>query len=106
MKEIFKRASLESSDSLNQSAKKIFEEWVHALAVGLANSIVIFNPSVIILTGGITKAWTQIQPRLDNVLKPMVESHLLNSTLIEISKLGQYFGVHGAIALAAENTTK
>ncbi|MEQ1877069.1 MAG: ROK family protein [Bdellovibrionia bacterium] len=100
LREVFRRA-LDSSDD---AARKIYEEWIQALAVGLANTITIFNPGVIILTGGITEGWANIKPKLLSEIEPMVDSFIRNSTLIEISNLGQYFGVHGAIALSAEKT--
>lgn len=105
MKEIFSRALHDPRAPANKHAVHILDEWIHALAVGLANTMVIFNPGVIILSGGITDAWTHVKPRLLAALEPMVEPYLRSSTLIEISKLGQYFGVHGAIALASEGVS-
>lgn len=101
LREVFRRAT---HSPIDEAARKIYEQWIRALAIGLANAITIFNPGVIILTGGITEGWSNIKPRLLTELEPLVDSFIRNSTLIEISKLGQYFGVHGAIALSAEKT--
>lgn len=99
IKEIFDLAAKGDPDS-----EAFFEQWVRQLAVGIYNVYVLFNPEVIILAGGISASWNIIQPRLDHFLNAWVPKPLLQSSKVDISKLGEFFGVYGALALALQES--
>lgn len=98
MKDIFDR-----HEKGEGTASQIIQEWVRALAVGLANVITIFNPQVVVLNGGVSRSWATTKSTLFGFLNSMVEKPILQSTLVELSQLGPFFGVQGAVALAAES---
>ncbi len=81
-------------DALEQNcpvAKKVFDEYIEWLVIGLKNLINIFGPDAIILAGGITKR--------SNILIDAVRKSLDTPVKIEISKLQNDAGALGAAML-------
>lgn len=86
-----------------QYAKAIYQEFGRNLGVGLANLINILDPEIVIIGGGIAKAW----PLFLNAAKSEIKKRVLSieskkSVKIKISKLGDLAGAIGA-ALLLEN---
>lgn len=72
-------------------AKKVFDEYINYLAIGLKSIINIFKPGLIVLAGGITAQG-------DNLLVPLVEK-LNSETPVKISRLQNDAGIVGAAML-------
>ncbi len=72
-------------------AKKVFEEYIVWLSVGIKTLINIFDPDAIVLSGGITA-------RGDEIIKEL-RKHIGDEHIIEISKLQNDAGALGASAL-------
>jgi len=86
-----------------QYSKTIYQEFGRNLGVGLANLINILDPEIVVIGGGIAKAW----PLFLNAAKSEVKKRVLSveskkSVKIKISKLGDLAGAIGA-ALLLEN---
>ena len=84
-------------------AKTIYQEFGRNLGTGLANLINILDPEVVVIGGGIAKAW----PLFLNAAKTEIKKRVLSieskkSVKIKISKLGDSAGAIGA-ALLLEN---
>lgn len=81
------------------SLKNYLNERQAFLAVGIANAIMILNPSVVIIGGGVVDI-----PQYDfSYIKSIILEHLqgqYRNTIIEKAKLGNLAGVFGAICLA------
>lgn len=82
------RALLEKARQKNKKALKIFREFGEHLGMGLKDPTNIIKPEIIVVGGGISKAWPYF-------LKEM-EKELKKQTKIEISKLGETAGAIGA----------
>lgn len=90
----------------NREAKESVTSWTTSLSLVLYNTIVTFNPSVIVLSGGVTGAWAQIQPALVKNLQRWVPAPMMSQVKIEVSQLRENFGVLGAVALAKSEMGK
>lgn len=80
-------------------ALRFVDDWCRALAVGIGNCMLIFNPKVLILSGGVTASWDLIAPRLQSRIPQFVPECMHQNTQILKSDLGGFFGVLGAAAL-------
>lgn len=74
-----------------QAAEKVFDEYLDYLALGIDNLINIFDPDMIVLSGGITNVG-------DVLVKPLCEK-VKGNVLIRISELKSDAGVVGAAML-------
>jgi len=99
--ELFEEKLLKSSPQ----ARKIFDDWVESLSIGLANTANIFDPQTIILSGGVVEAWDKVRAPVHQLLSTMIPQPVLESLVIEASQLGKYFGVLGASALVLHPTS-
>jgi len=81
---------------------QIFKELGSNLGVGIANIINIFNPEVIMLSGGLASARKFFLPEVKAEIKKFVISREARKTKILWSKLGRFGGALGA-ALLFEN---
>jgi glucokinase len=79
----------------NKKAKRIFNETGYYLGIGLANVINIFDPELIVLTGGLSKA----RNLLLNPAMKVVKKYSLFKTKIVISKLREDAAILGAAYL-------
>jgi len=84
-------------------AKTSYQEFGRNLGIGLANLINILDPEIIVIGGGIAKAWPLFLNATRNEIKKRVLSlHSKKSVKIKVSKLGDLAGAIGA-ALLLEN---
>lgn len=95
IKEHFEQAA--KGDALSVS---FVDGWVQALGVGIYNVLVLFNPSAVILSGGVSASWSMVQTKLFDFLQRSSYPQILEGTHIELSRLGENFGVQGAVAAA------
>lgn len=80
-------------------AQEIINNAGEALGVGLVNIIHIFNPSKIILGGGVTQMGDLIMKPALRIVQERAMRHPLNAVTIEIADLGGDAGLIGAGAL-------
>jgi len=100
IEEFGKRLSPEELTKLakkNEKAREIFNELGRNLGIGLSNISNIFDPELIVLAGGITKAYKLFK---DAMLQEY-EKRVLKATRTKIKKseLGELAGVLGVAAL-------
>jgi glucokinase len=85
----------------DQMAREIWEREAYYLGLGLANLVVIFNPEMIILGGGIAEAADLFMDGIHKTLKDRVRlGHDLKRIKIVRSKLKNLSGAIGAAAWA------
>lgn len=90
------------SENGNQIVKSIVDNWIDEIIYGLINVIHIFNPSCIILGGGI-----MVQPYIIDSIHTRIPNRLMNSfksVKIVTAELGNNAGVYGMNAIANERT--
>jgi glucokinase len=91
---LFQRARQGDSKAL-----VFLEDWCRALSIGIGNCFLIFNPKVLVVSGGITASWDLIAPRIQAHVPKFVPECMVKDTLVVKSELGSFFGVLGAAAL-------
>jgi len=82
----------------NENIKEIIHQWLFEINVGLVNLVHIFNPSLIVLGGGI-----MCQPYVINYLKENINKYIMpnyKNVVITGAKLGNNAGILGAAHLA------
>jgi glucokinase len=86
----------------DSAAQEVVNEYINWLAVGIANSINIFFPEVVGISGGISKQGDNLLVPLREAVEPMIFGHdfVKKHTRIEICTLGYRSGVVGAAMLA------
>lgn len=81
-------------------ARRIWDETGFFLGLGIVNVVQMFNPDVVVLGGGVTKAWDLfIGPTLETVYERLMPAYRGTFT-IERAGLGDLVGVMGAVGLA------
>ncbi|MGL5355283.1 MAG: ROK family protein [Cetobacterium sp.] len=80
----------------NDSYKKILYEWSDYFTDGLSNLIHIFNPSLIIIGGGISNQGDYLLQIFSDSLKQKVSKNYLEFLDIKVAKTGNYAGMLGA----------
>lgn len=99
IKDIFQRA--QSGES---AATLITNQWIHALAVGIGSMINIFNPQRVILTGGVSKAWTYVEKDFQKILLNEAFASSVKCVEVVQSQLGNDSALLGAAYLAQIGT--
>lgn len=84
----------------NQEAKRLVDHWIKEISYGLINLIYIFNPSLIVLGGGI-----MTQPYILTKLEELIKQSTVPSfhgVQIALASLGNLAGVYGMKAIASK----
>lgn len=81
------------------TAKAVFDEYVHGLAVGIINIINMLDPEVIVLGGGVSAAGAFLLDAVREAVKPMVFFKTMPYARIELAQLGNDAGIIGAAML-------
>ena len=86
-----------------EDAKKLVDQMTDILARGISNIMLIANPELILIGGGISEQKEKfIDPIIEKV-KTYVPENIFESTKIKATKLGNKSGLYGAYALYKEN---
>ena len=93
--EVFKEA--EKGDAV---AKDIIEEALNYLGIGIANAIAIFDPEMVVIGGGVSKAGDIVFERVRQVVNKRCFKSMADACTIVPAGLGTDAGVIGAVALA------
>lgn len=91
-------ASLDSGDP---AAIRVVENWIDDVLCGLTGLIHIFNPSCVILGGGIMN-----EPYILNQINRKISSRIMESykaVEIKAAQLGNHAGIYGMLALALQS---
>lgn len=83
----------------NKDAKRLLDQWIKEISYGLINLIYIFNPSLIVLGGGI-----MTQPYILHKLNKIIKENTVSSfhgVKIALASLGNLAGVYGMKAIVS-----
>jgi glucokinase len=83
-------------------AQAVFEETGYYLGIGIANAVMIFNPAIVVLGGGIRKA-TGLLEAAERSMRTHAIHSLAHTCKIVEAVLGEDAGVMGAAELAWRN---
>lgn len=81
-------------------ASQIIDEALTYLGIGVANAITIFDPDVVIIGGGVSKAGKIIFDKVQEVVNTRCFKSMAEHTKVVPAALGTDAGVIGAVALA------
>jgi len=88
----------QAGDELAQSA---FKRAGHFLGLGVANTLMIFNPSIVIFGGGVSQTGDLLlNPVREVISQAVLSEHYLQNLEIKQAALGDDSGLYGALALA------
>lgn len=93
--EVFKEAA--AGDIV---AKEIIDSCLNYLGIGVANAIAIFDPEMVVIGGGVSKAGQVVFDKVQEVVNKRCFKNMAESCRILPAGLGADAGVIGAIALA------
>ena len=89
-----------NNDSL---AREAFERAGYYLGLMIANYLLIFNPSIVILGGGVSMTGELLlEPVRRTVNQSVLSGHYIEDLVITQAALGDDSGLYGALALARE----
>ena len=94
------RTFQEMADGGNTKARKVFETAGRMLGVGLTSAIHLLNPSMIILSGGVSAAGDLIREPMMRELKVRCLKSHLKGLKFRFARLGGDMGVVGAARMA------
>ena len=86
--------------------KEIVEEWIDYLTDGLSTITYIFNPSLIIIGGGITKQGDYLLNRVNKNLASKIGVNYRKNLSIRFAELGNNAGILGAVYLLLKKIRK
>lgn len=90
---------IDAAKAGDETAKTVFDGYVHALAVGIINIINMIDPEVIVLGGGVSAAGEFLLDAVREAVKPMVFFKTMPYARIELAQLGNDAGIIGAAML-------
>jgi len=88
----------------DELANEAFQRAGHYLGLGVANYLMIFNPSIVIFGGGVTQVGDLLfDPMRETLNKSVLSKHYLQGLVITTAELGDNTGLYGALALARDS---
>lgn len=91
----------------DQLAQETFERAAYFIGLGISNYLMIFNPSIVILGGGVSQTGDLILKPIRKVVNETVLSkHYLEGLEITLAKLGDDAGLYGALVYARSSLGK
>ena len=96
----------EAIDAGDEGAKKLVDEMTDILARGISNIMLIANPEVILIGGGISEQKEKLIDPIIEKIKTYVPENIFESTDIKATKLGNKSGLYGAYAIYKQNTNE
>ena len=96
----------EAIDSGDEDAKKLVDEMTDILARGISNIMLIANPEVILIGGGISEQKEKFLDPIIEKIKTYVPENIFEKTEIKATKLGNKSGLYGAYAIYKANTNE
>ena len=99
LEKIDARIVIDSARELDPVAVKIFDDYAYYMAIGLVNIVNIFDPEVIALGGGVSRAGDFLLDAIRKKTDAMVMYKTMPYARIEIAQLGNDAGIIGAAML-------
>lgn len=93
------RAVNDAAEAGDEAARQIYEDAGHALGVAMANFVNIFNPEMIVMGGGLSRAGELLMAPARRALHNYAMTDLRKAVKIQPSALGTKTGTYGAAAL-------
>ena len=93
----------EAIDAGDEEAKKLVDEMTDILARGISNIMLIANPELILIGGGISEQKEKFIDPIIEKIRTYVPENIFESTKIKSTELGNKSGLYGAYALYKEN---
>lgn len=91
----------------DELATDAFQRAGYYLGLGIANYLMIFNPSIVILGGGVSQVGELlITPVRKTIEKSVLSPHYLEGLTITQAALGDDSGLYGAYALARDSVNR
>jgi glucokinase len=88
----------------DELANEAFQRAGHYLGLGVANYLMIFNPSIVIFGGGVSQVGDLLfEPMRETLNKSVLSKHYLQGLVITTAELGDNTGLYGALALARDS---
>ena len=85
-------------------ANEAFQRAGYYLGLGVANYLMIFNPSIVIFGGGVSKVGDLLfDPMRETLQKSVLSKHYLQDLVLATAELGDNAGLYGALALARDS---
>ena len=81
---------------------KLFDEYVYHLAVGLVNLINLYDPEVIALGGGVSRAGAFLLDKVNALIPEMIFFKSMPHAEIKLARLGNDAGIIGAAMLGRQ----
>jgi glucokinase len=97
-KDIFQAAKAGDPVSL-----RVIQQMGRYLGIGIANLVNIFNPELIVLTGGVTAAWKDFMPMVREEIRVRAFEVPRERVRIVRAKLGDHAGIIGAAGVALQH---
>ncbi|OAA30834.1 glucokinase [Kosmotoga arenicorallina S304] len=97
--EITAKAVFDSAKSGDELAELVVERATRALAVGIAGFVHIFNPNVVIIGGGVSRAGNYLLEKIEKKIKSYVMESFWDTFEIALSELVEDAGIKGAASI-------
>jgi glucokinase len=84
------------------AARAVWDETVEALACGLTSIVNLFEPELVVLGGGVTRAGEQLLDPVRERVRRDAMGPAAEASDVKLAALGDQVGVVGAAAIALE----
>ena len=96
------RTVIDLAKAGDPDCEKLFDDYVYHLTVGLINLINLYDPEVIALGGGVSKAGPFLLDKVNALLPGMIFFKTMPHARIELARLGNDAGIIGAAMLGRQ----
>ena len=96
------RTVIDLAKAGDPDCEKLFDDYCYHLAVGLANLINLYDPEVIALGGGVSKAGDFLLDKVRALMPELVFFRTMPYARIELARLGNDAGIIGAAMLGRQ----
>ena len=86
----------------DDAAQGAYAVLAQDLAEGIANLFNLFDPQVVLLSGGLIEGYTQFVPELEKHVAQLLHFGAKRKPQVRVAKAGRFAGVQGAAALVFE----
>ena len=96
------RTVIDLAKAGDPDCEKLFDDYVYHLTVGLINLINLYDPEIIALGGGVSKAGPFLLDKVNALLPEMIFFKTMPHARIELARLGNDAGIIGAAMLGRQ----
>jgi glucokinase len=95
------RDTVEAAQDGSAQAQALLRRWAHAIGIGIANAINMFDPQEVVIGGGAAVAADAFMADALAYAEPYIHPGLRGHTQVRVARFGPEAGVMGAALLAA-----